>query len=110
MDFRSKMASGGPNEHTLPHFAGRVGRGMGPPISGDLEKSFLTRVNKPYLQFGAVYGRFFGETASLDFLSKIIEINGFSLQNHLELDEINRFEHILQLAWGMVWIQQSCGT
>ena len=67
MDFRSKMDSEGPNEHTLPHFAARVGRGMGPPISGDLEKSFLTRVNKPYLQFGAVYGRFFGETAPLDF-------------------------------------------
>ena len=81
MDFRSKMASGGPNEHTLPHFAGRVGRGMGPPISGDLEKSFLIRVNKPYLQFGAVYGRFLGETAPLKFSSKIIEIHGFSLQN-----------------------------
>ena len=67
------MDSGGPNEHTLPHFAGRVGRGMGPPISGGLEKSFLTIVNKPYLQFGAVYGRFFGETAPLDFSSKSMD-------------------------------------
>ena len=56
MDFRSKMASEGPNEHTLRHFAARVGRGMGPPISRDLEKLFLTRLNEPHLQFGAVYG------------------------------------------------------
>ena len=37
----------GSNEHTLLHFAARVGRGMGPPISGDLETCFLTGLNKP---------------------------------------------------------------
>ena len=40
MDFRSKMASEGQNEHTWRHFAARVGRGMGQPISRNLEKSF----------------------------------------------------------------------
>ena len=54
MDFGSRMASEGPNEYTLPHFAGRVRCHGGPPSSGDLEKTFLIIVNKLYLQFGAV--------------------------------------------------------
>ena len=54
MDLGSKMASEGQNAHTLPHFAARVGCQEGPPSSGDLEKTFLSSVNKPYLQFGAV--------------------------------------------------------
>ena len=81
MNLGSKMASEGQNEHTLPHFTGRVGCRGGPPSSGDLGKTFLTSLHKPYLQFGAVYGWFLGETAPLDFSSKIIEIHGFSLQN-----------------------------
>ena len=56
MDFGSRMASEGPNEYTLPHFAGRVRCHGGAPSSGDLEKSFLNRMKKPYLQVGAVYG------------------------------------------------------